>query len=160
MKPLTTREALETVLARQNLATHAEIQAALARMGHTLTQASVSRALNRMGAVKARTPDGGVAYRLHKGTVVYGHQSPKVTRQAIAYHLAERIIWNGSLFVILGKPDSGRYLGTYVDDAALPNVAGTLAGGNTLLVLPLDALKPEKAKADLTLLFPETPKNF
>lgn len=160
MRRLTTREALEQVLTRQNLATHAEIQAALARIGHSLTQASVSRALNRLGAIKAHLPDGGVAYRLHKGTVVYGRQSPKVTRQAIAYHMAERIIWNGSLFVILGKPDSGRYLGTYVDDAALPHVAGTLAGGNTLLVLPLDALKPEKAKAEMAMLFPETPKNF
>jgi transcriptional regulator of arginine metabolism len=160
MQRMTTREALEHVLTNETLATHAAIQTALAKHGHTLTQASISRALTRVGATKTHQPDGRIVYRLHKGTVVYRGQSPKVTRQAIANHMAERILWNGNLFVILGKPDSGRYLGTYVDDAALPSVAGTLAGGNTLLVLPMNAQRPEPTKADLALLFPETQRNF
>jgi hypothetical protein len=41
-----------------------------------------------------------------------------------------------------------------VDDAALPSVAGTIAGGNTLLVVPFSARGYTKTLADLKLLFP------
>lgn len=153
-KAPTTRETLEEILTTRVCTSHADIRRELAKRGIAITQASVSRALGRIGAVKTRLPDGGVAYRLHKGTVLYRGASPKITRQHIAHHLAERIIGNGNLFVILGKPDSGRYLGTFVDDAALPSVAGTIAGGNTLLVVPFSARGYARTLADLKLLFP------
>lgn len=153
-KRLNTREVLEEILTSRICRSHEDIQRELAKRGIVITQASVSRALNRLGAIKANLPDGTIAWRLHKGTVQYRGASPKITRQHIAHHLAERIIGNGNVFVILGKPDSGRYLGTFVDDAALPSVAGTIAGGNTLLVVPFSARGYAKTLADLKLLFP------
>jgi transcriptional regulator of arginine metabolism len=152
-----TRTALEDILQTRICETHADIQYELKKRNITVTQASISRALARIGAIKTHLPDGKTAYRLHKGTVLYRGNSPKVTRQAIAHHLAERIIANGTALVVLGKPDSGRYLGTFVDDAALPNVAGTIAGGNTLLILPLAHKNYEKTCTEVKQLFPETP---
>jgi transcriptional regulator of arginine metabolism len=152
-----TRALLEEILQTRICETHEDVQRELIKHGVTITQASISRALARVGAIKTTLPNGQTAYRLHKGTVLYRNQSPKVTRQAIAHHLAERIIANGTALVVLGKPDSGRYLGTFVDDAALPHVAGTIAGGNTLLILPLAHKSYEKTCAEVRQLFPETP---
>lgn len=152
-----TKTALEDILASQTCRSHQDIQQHLAKRGITITQASVSRALARVGAIKTHQPDGTIAYRLHKGTVLYRSQSPKVTRTAIAHHLAERIIANGTVLIILGKPDSGRYLGTFVDDAALPSVAGTIAGGNTLLIIPFSHKNYATTCRDVRQLFPETP---
>lgn len=152
-----TRDALEEILQTRICETHADIQKELLKRNITITQASISRALARAGAVKTTLPNGQTAYRLHKGTVLYRNQSHKITRHAIAHHLAERIIANGTVIVVLGKPDSGRYLGTFVDDTALPNVAGTIAGGNTLLIIPLAQKHYLKACNDVKMLFPETP---
>ncbi len=152
-----TRDLLEEILQTRICQTHADVQRELAKHGAQITQASVSRALARVGAVKTNLPNGQTPYHLHKGTVLYRGQSPRVTRQAIAQHLAERIIANGTALVVLGKPDSGRYLGTFVDDAALPHVAGTIAGGNTLLVLPLAQKNYQKTCAEIQQLFPATP---
>lgn len=152
-----TRDLLEDILTTQTCHSHADIQQELAKRGISLTQASISRALTRMGAVKTHLPDGTIAYRPHKGTVLQRPGSTRLTRTAIAHHLADRIIGNGTMYVILGKPDSGRYLGTYVDDAALPSIAGTIAGGNTLLVIPFSQKAYAQTGNDLKLLFPETP---
>jgi transcriptional regulator of arginine metabolism len=152
-----TRALLEEILQTRICETHDDIQRELAKRDVEITQASISRALARVGAIKTTLPSGQTAYRLHKGTVLYRGQSPRITRQHIAHHLAERIIANGTVLVILGKPDSGRYLGTFVDDAALPHVAGTIAGGNTLLVLPLAQKNYTKTCAEVKQLFPETP---
>jgi transcriptional regulator of arginine metabolism len=152
-----TREILEEILTSKVCASHADIQRELKKRGVEITQASISRALVRVGAMKTHQPDGTIAYRLHKGTVVYRAQSPKVTRVAIAQHMAERIIANGSALVILGKPDSGRYLGTFVDDAALPHVAGTIAGGNTLLIVPMAMKTYAQTCAEVKMLFPDVP---
>lgn len=152
-----TRALLEELLQMRVCSTHGDIQRELAKHGVQITQASISRALLRIGAVKTTLPDGKTAYRLHKGTVLYRPGSPRLTRQAIAQHLAERIIANGTALVVLGKPDSGRYLGTFVDDAALPHISGTIAGGNTLLILPMAQKTYEKTCAEVKLLFPETP---
>jgi transcriptional regulator of arginine metabolism len=152
-----TRTLLEEILQSKVCESHADIQRELKAQGISITQASISRALARLGAIKTTLPNGQTAYRLHKGTVLYRSQSPRLTRQAIAHHLAERIIANGTALIVLGKPDSGRYLGTFVDDAALPSVAGTIAGGNTLLILPMAHKNYQKTCADVKMLFPETP---
>lgn len=152
-----TRQALEEILTTRICRSHTDIQRELAKHNIHITQASVSRALTRIGAVKTHLPDGTIAYRLHKGTVINRAGAGLLNRATIANHLAERIIANGTALVILGKPDSGRILGTYVDDAALPSVAGTIAGGNTLLVIPFAQKHYLKTCTDLQKLFPQTP---
>ena len=151
-----TREILEDILTTTLCRSHEDVQRELAKRSVHITQASVSRALARVGAVKTHLPDGTVAYRLHKGTVLHRPHS-HLSRAQVAHHLAERIIANGSVLVILGKPDSGRYLGTYVDDAALPSVAGTIAGGNTLLVIPYSLKTYSKTCTEVQSLLPQTP---
>lgn len=151
-----TRAALEDILTTRICRSHEDVRRELAKRNIAITQASVSRALTRVGAVKTHLPDGTIAYRLHKGTVQYRNHS-QLTRSAVAHHLAERIIANGTVLVILGKPDSGRYLGTFVDDAALPSVAGTIAGGNTLLVIPFSQKTYRQTCHDLAKLLPHTP---
>ena len=157
---MNTRDLIEDILTTCTCRSHTDIQKELAKRGTTLTQASISRALTRMGAVKTHLPDGTIAYRPHKGTVLQRPGSTRLTRATIAHHMADRIIGNGSTYVILGKPDSGRYLGTYVDDAALPSIAGTIAGGNTLLVVPFSQKGYAQTGNDLKLLFPETPQTL
>ncbi len=151
-----TRTTLEDILTTRICRSHEDIQRELAKHNIVITQASVSRALARIGAVKTHLPDGTIAYRLHKGTVI-NRPGTNLNRTTIANHLAERIIANGTVIVILGKPDSGRLLGTYVDDAALPTVAGTIAGGNTLLVIPFSHKNYLKTCQDLQKIFPQTP---
>ena len=151
-----TRPLLEDILTTRTCRSHEDIQRELAQRGLTITQASISRALARMGAVKTHLPDGTIAYRLHKGTVTHRPNTP-VSRVSVANYMAERIIANGTLITILGKPDSGRFLGTYVDDAALPTVAGTIAGGNTLLVIPFSQKNYQTTCHDIQKLFPHTP---
>lgn len=151
-----TRQYIEDILTTRICRSHQDIQRELVKYNIHITQASISRTLARMGAVKTHLPDGTIAYRPHKGTVIH-RPGTSLNRATIANHLAERIIANGTVLVILGKPDSGRILGTYVDDAALPTVAGTIAGGNTLLVIPFAHKNYSKTCQDIRKIFPQTP---
>jgi transcriptional regulator of arginine metabolism len=105
----------------------------LEREGFQVTQATVSRDLADMGAVKRRSSDG-----------LYGYTLPEepapldVSRATVARALAQfarTITPTGSLVVINTPPGAAQVVAGAIDGAALAGVVGTVAGDDTLLVV-------------------------
>ena len=122
-----------------------ELAAALAAQGFRVTQATLSRDLDELGAVKLRTPDGGPpAY------VVPADGSPLAARAAdadpptrLARLLAELMISaeaSANIVVLRTPPGASNFLASAVDRAALPEVLGTIAGDDTILVVSRDPM--------------------
>lgn len=110
-----------------------ELAALLAADGIEVTQATLSRDLEELGAVKVRDagsavyviPDEGSPLRAAAGTA------------RLSRLLGELLVSTdatGNLAVLRTPPGAADYLASAIDRAALPYVVGTIAGDDTIFV--------------------------
>jgi transcriptional regulator of arginine metabolism len=148
------------VLAEHPVRSQAELATALVAAGFHVTQATLSRDLDELGAVKLRTADGGLpAY------VVPEDGSPLTARSLdddpplrLARLLAELLISadaSANIVVLRTPPGAANFLASALDRARLPQLLGTVAGDDTILVVARD---PDggRALADHLVNLPHT----
>ena len=120
----------------QPISSQTELGRLLAEAGVEVTQATLSRDLDELGAVKVRT-DAGMTYAVapegqpRKGT-------PEAVDARLARLLEELLIGaeaTGGLVVLRTPPGGAQLLGSALDRAGLPEVAGTVAGDDTVLLI-------------------------
>ena len=124
------------LLEARPVASQTELGRLLAASGVAVTQATVSRDLDELGAVKVRTA-AGMAYALPPE----GQPRPG-TAEAIDARLGrllEELLVSveatGDLVVLRTPPGGAHLLGSALDRAGLPEVAGTVAGDDTVLLV-------------------------
>lgn len=111
----------------------------LAAAGLSATQATVSRDLDELGAVKLRR--GGVqAYALPDGVGGRDWSTDRL-KQVLGDWLVSAEA-AGPLVVLRTPPGSAHLVGVALDAAPPPGVAGTLAGDDTLFVAVRDSATP------------------
>ena len=132
------------LLSAQPVASQSELGRLLAADGVAVTQATVSRDLDELGAVKVRTPSG-TAY------AVPPENSPRPgTAEAVDARLGRLLEElcvsaeaTGPHVVVRTPPGAAQLLGSALDRAGLPDVAGTVAGDDTVLLVTRTAPTPE-----------------
>jgi transcriptional regulator of arginine metabolism len=114
-----------------------ELVARLDLAGVPATQATVSRDLDELGAVRVRR-DGAMHYRL-----------PEQLETGNANRLDDLladwvtgIVPAGDLVVLKTPPGSANLVANALDAAALEEVAGTIAGDDTIFVALVDGVVP------------------
>ncbi len=124
------------LLSSQDVASQTELGRLLAAQGVQVTQATVSRDLEELGAVKVRATHG-VAYAVPpEGQPRAG--SPEAVDARLGRLLEELCISaeaTGPLVVLRTPPGGAHLLGAALDRAGLPEVAGTVAGDDTVLLI-------------------------
>ncbi|GGM13542.1 arginine repressor [Nakamurella endophytica] len=118
-----------------------ELLGMLAEQGLAATQATLSRDLDELGAVKLRGVDGGPARyvipedgprrAMPGGTGRLG----RLVEDLLLSHDA-----SGNLAVLRTPPGAAQFLASAIDRAALSDVVGTIAGDDTILVVARDGL--------------------
>jgi transcriptional regulator of arginine metabolism len=131
------------ILNRQPVRSQAELARALARAGVRVTQATLSRDLDELGAVKLRTPDGGVpAYVVPEdGSPIAARVQADDRPQRLARLLGELLVSaeaSANLVIVRTPPGASNFLASALDRAGLPEVLGTVAGDDTILVVSRD----------------------
>jgi len=118
-----------------------ELSSLLETEGISATQATLSRDLDELGAVKLRGVDGGApVYQIPED----GGPRPMVggtTR--VAKLLAELLLsWtsSGNITVLRTPPGAAHFLASALDRAAFDDVAGTIAGDDTILLVAREGL--------------------
>lgn len=122
----------------------------LAADGVEATQATVSRDLEEIGAVKVRVAGGETVYavpELPKDRLVPEEQ----LRRVLADWVVE-IARSGNLVVLRTPPGSAHVVASALDRAAVAGVLGTVAGDDTLLVVAAEKVGGEKVASHLTAL--------
>jgi transcriptional regulator of arginine metabolism len=132
------------VLGERQVRSQAELAALLDDAGVRVTQATLSRDLEELGAVKLRTPDGGLPVY-----VVPEDGSPLTARRAddAPPHRLARLVdelltsaeASANLVVLRTPPGAAHFLASAIDRAGLRDVLGTIAGDDTILVVARDA---------------------
>ena len=125
------------VLSSRPVHSQGELAALLADDGIEVTQATLSRDLEELGAVKLRGADGGGGVYVvpEDGSPVRGVSGGT---ERVARLLGELLVSTDSsanLAVLRTPPGAAHYLASAIDRAALPDVVGTIAGDDTILVV-------------------------
>ncbi|HET6212318.1 MAG TPA: arginine repressor [Micromonosporaceae bacterium] len=115
-----------------------ELALLLAASGIQVTQATLSRDLEELGAVKLRGTDGGpAAYVVPEE----GRPPMRSAEQAPArlVRLLRELLtgtdYSGNLVVLRTPPGAAQFLASALDRSGLPDVVGTIAGDDTILVV-------------------------
>jgi transcriptional regulator of arginine metabolism len=132
-----------TLISTLEVHSQTELAGMLAREGVEVTQATLSRDLDELGAVKLRGADGGAGRYVvpDDGSPVRGVTGGT---DRLARLLAELLVsadHSGNLAVLRTPPGGAHYLASALDRASLAEVVGTIAGDDTVLVVarePLD----------------------
>lgn len=106
----------------------------LEQQGITTTQSTVSRALKKINAVKGADENGNVIYSLPK---IAGDPRQPDFFESLVY----RIENNGQLVVVHTRPGTANTVAKFIDDHELPEVMGSVAGDDTIIIVPSDASK-------------------
>lgn len=114
-----------------------EVVARLGDEGMAVTQATVSRDFDELGAVRVKGA-GGVRYRLP--------ETPDVVARRLDRLLADWVLAMvpaGPLLVLRTPPGSANLVASALDGAQLAEVAGTIAGDDTIFVALAEGHRPE-----------------
>jgi len=125
------------ILSSSSISSQSELAARLADEGIDVTQATLSRDLEELGAVKLRGADGGVGVYIvpEDGSPVRGVSGGTDRMSRLLGELLVSTDASGNLAVLRTPPGAAHYLASAIDRAALPDVVGTVAGDDTILVV-------------------------
>jgi transcriptional regulator of arginine metabolism len=115
------------------------VTARLAALGYAVTQATVSRDLDQLGAVKV-TRGGVLSYSLPDQLGESDWAAARLGR--IFADWVQSVEAAGNLVVLRTPPGSAHLVGLALDQAKLPEVAGTISGDDTLFVALRDGVMP------------------
>ena len=115
------------------VASQTELGRLLAESGVLVTQATVSRDLEELGAVKVRVAGGETVYAIPE--LAHERVAPEdALRRVLGDWLAD-VSSSANLVVVRTPPGSAHVVGSALDRAGLPGVLGTVAGDDTILVI-------------------------
>jgi transcriptional regulator of arginine metabolism len=133
------QKAIADLIRGEPLGSQEEVTARLAGLGFSVTQATVSRDLDQMGAVKVKR-GGSTSYALPEQL---GDSDWAAARlQRILAEWVVSIEAAGNLLVLRTPPGSAHLVGLALDQARLDEVAGTICGDDTLFVALRDGVEP------------------
>ena len=129
----------------QRVGSQEEVVARLALAGFAVTQATVSRDLDELGAVKVRR-EGEIRY------IVPAAAEPGLAAARLDRVLAEwvdGIVPAGNLLVVRTPPGSANLVANAIDVAHLSDIAGTIAGDDTIFLALADGVDAHAAAGRL-----------
>ena len=126
------RQALiREIVEAQSIQTQEELAEALRMHGMMVTQATVSRDIREMHLLKVLAEDGSYRYATME-------KSEQGTNDRLIRMLSDSVLEINSannLIVIRTLPGSAHVAGEAVDSLKWPEILGTIAGDNTILVI-------------------------
>lgn len=136
------------LLTRNVVRSQGELARLLADDGFQVTQATLSRDLDDLGAVKLRASDGSLIYAVPgEGGERIGRARPVVPNADEVFggrlsRYAEDLLvsadHSANLVVLRTPPGAAQFLASAIDHADWDSILGTVAGDDTILVIARD----------------------
>jgi transcriptional regulator of arginine metabolism len=127
------RAAIVELIRTRHVATQAELRELLSARGFDVTQATLSRDLAKLHARRASLPDGGTAYELEGFAARSGAEPARLAAMA---DLVVGVRDGAAMVVVHTRPGVAAAIATLLDQARLDSVIGTIAGDDTIFVVP------------------------
>jgi transcriptional regulator of arginine metabolism len=105
----------------------------LAAEGIVATQATVSRDLDELGAIKVRVAGGDTVYAIPE--LPKDRVTPEEQLRRVLSDWVVEVAHSANLVVLRTPPGSAHVVGSAIDRAGMDGVLGTVAGDDTLLLV-------------------------
>ena len=143
--------AVRRIIARGAVDSQETLIALLQREGFAATQATLSRDLKRLGIGKAPRPDGGYTY------LPTSEDSVPATDRTLIQDFSRGFLsleFSGSFGLMRTLPGHANSVAAALDHMRVPEVLGTIAGDDTILVVPRNGVSPARLVKGLKARIP------
>src|SRR6266566_444389 len=123
--------AILKILRHRQVASQEQLRELLSAEGFDVTQATLSRDIRELGLAKVATPDGGS----HYAAPLEGTPSIRPHLEQLLPAMLVAVDGVGPLLVVKTPAGSAQALGLALDAAAWPEIVGTIAGDDAVLVI-------------------------
>ncbi|HJE21079.1 arginine repressor [Bifidobacterium pullorum] len=133
--------AVEEALLKYVITSQSQLSQILADEDIDVTQATLSRDLDELGAVKTRLADGTVAYTIdRRQQEPASHAGAKAEQQMsrILSGLVTSVASANNLIVVHTPSGAAQYVASVIDRQPLDGVLGTIAGDDTVMIVCSD----------------------
>ena len=138
--------AILRLIRERQISTQAELADALREAGYEAVQTTVSRDVTELGLVKVRAPNGRLVY------APAGAADPDRLREleGAFRRWALAIDANDTLVVVFTPRGFAAALAEAIDESNHPHVLATVAGDNTILVVPAAGISAPALREELS----------
>lgn len=150
------QQLISELLSTQAVHSQSELVELLVDRGVTATASTVSRDLDDLDAVRVRGADGSLIYavpaegpdRTPQAASTSSSAHTKLAR--VLRDLLVSVEASANLVVLRTPPGAAQFLASALDHANLPDVLGTIAGDDTILMIARDPAGGEALANDLS----------
>jgi transcriptional regulator of arginine metabolism len=121
------------LIEQQAVTSQAQLVDLLAAGGIEATQATVSRDLEEIGAVKVRSSGGESVYAVPE--LPKERIAPEDHLRRVLGEWVVEVAASANVVVVRTPPGSAHVVASALDRAALPDIVGTVAGDDTIMVI-------------------------
>ncbi len=139
---------LARIIEAQAVSSQAQLVDLLAAEGVVATQATVSRDLDDLGAVKVRMAGGEPMYAIPEHAKE--RLAPEEHLRRVLGEWVLEVAYSDNVVVLRTPPGSAHVVGSALDRASLPDIVGTVAGDDTLLVIATERAGGQKVAQRLS----------
>lgn len=126
------------LLERHAVTSQTQLVELLAADGLTATQATVSRDLDELGAVKVRVPGGETVYAIPE--MAKDRLAPEDHLRRVLGDWVGDVASSANIVVLRTPPGSAHVVGSALDRAGLEEIVGTVAGDDTVIVVAAESV--------------------
>ncbi len=127
------QQAIARLIGRRAVTNQPQLVDLLAEDGIAATQATVSRDLEDLGAVKVRVPGGDTVYAIPEYEP--NRIAPEDQLRRVMGEWVAEVRHSGNLVVLRTPPGCAHVVASALDRSGLPGILGTVAGDDTLLCI-------------------------
>jgi len=131
--------AIRELIAARPVESQEELRRLLKQRGWAVTQSTLSRDLREMRVARVPTPEGGARYALTGGS-----PEDRPPLDSLLPHLYTEIDGVGELVVLHTLPGGAQPIGLALDAEEWPEVLGSVAGDDTVLIVCRSAAARER----------------
>jgi transcriptional regulator of arginine metabolism len=142
--------AIEKIIEEAHISTQDELLKRLKGKGISCTQATLSRNLRQLGV--ARIPDGTGGYKYSLSENIRSTANSPVKLNVVP--VIQDIVEAKGLMVIKTIPGNASNTAFFIDSAGRYEIAGTIAGDDTILLIPRDGITLQQVHTCLEIILP------
>jgi transcriptional regulator of arginine metabolism len=142
--------AIEKIIAEKKISTQDELLKKLKGKGISCTQATLSRNLRQLGV--GRIPDGTGGYKYFLSENIRSSANSPVKLNIVP--VIQDIVEAKGLMVIRTIPGNASNTAFVIDSAGRYEIAGTIAGDDTILLVPRDGINLQQIHTCLEIILP------
>lgn len=132
------QQMVSRLIAQHHVASQPELQELLAQQGIDATQATISRDLEELGAVKVRVAGGESKYAIPEYEPARIAPTDQL-RRVMSEWVAE-VVSSGTMVVVRTPPGCAHVVASALDRSAMEGLLGTVAGDDTVLCVASEAI--------------------